>query len=70
MDLAKLVTALTGSGSQLLFEPARAGELSRSALDCDRAARDLNWRPATSLTTGVQAVIRWFEAGAPDRAAR
>jgi UDP-glucose 4-epimerase len=70
MDLAKLVTALTGSGSQLLFESARAGELSRSALDCDRAARDLNWRPATSLTTGVQAVIRWFEAGAPDRAAR
>ena len=70
MDLAELVTALTGSGSQLLFAPARIGELSRSALDWERAARDLSWRPATSLSAGVHAVIRWLEAGAADRALR
>jgi UDP-glucose 4-epimerase len=67
MELAELVTALTGSDSQLEFAAARIGELSRSALNCERAWRDLGWWPGTSLADGVQGVIRWFEAGAPDR---
>jgi UDP-glucose 4-epimerase len=70
MELAELATELTYSGSRLAFAPARIGELSRSALNCERAARDLGWRSATSLADGVTAVIRWFEAGAPDRAWR
>ena len=70
MELAELVTELTNGGSQLVFAPARIGELSRSVLNCERAARDLGWRPATSLTDGVRSVIRWLEAGAPDRVSR
>jgi UDP-glucose 4-epimerase len=66
-DLAALVADLTGNEAQPVFAPARIGELARSALNCERAARDLGWRPATSLADGVQAVIRWFVAGAPDR---
>ena len=68
MELAELVAALTSSSSQMEFAPARTGELSRSSLDWGRASRDLGWRPTTSLTDGVQGVIRWFEAGALDRA--
>jgi UDP-glucose 4-epimerase len=68
LELAELVTRLTGRDSQLGFAPARMGELSRSALTWERAAQDLAWRPATSLADGVEAVVRWFEAGAPDRA--
>ncbi len=68
LELAELVAQLTGCESQPVFAPARVGELSRSALTVERAAQDLGWRPATSLADGVQAVIRWFEAGAPDRA--
>jgi UDP-glucose 4-epimerase len=67
-DLAELVTGLADSRSSLVFAAARIGELSRSALNWERAARDLGWRPATSLADGVRTVIRWFEAGAPDRA--
>lgn len=70
LDLAELVVGLTGHRSQRLFAPARTGELSRSALAWERAAQDLGWRPAISLADGVQAVVRWFEAGAPDRASR
>jgi UDP-glucose 4-epimerase len=68
LDLATLVTRLTGRGSQTVFAPARAGELSRSALAWGRAAQDFGWRPTMSLADGVQAVVRWFEAGAQDRA--
>jgi UDP-glucose 4-epimerase len=68
LDLAAMVVQLTGRRSQLVFAPARVGELSRSALTWERAAQDLGWRPATSLADGVQTVVSWFEAGAPDRA--
>jgi UDP-glucose 4-epimerase len=68
LELAELVTRLTGYRSERVFAPARLGELSRSALAWERAAQDLGWRPATSLADGVEAVVRWFEAGAPDRA--
>jgi UDP-glucose 4-epimerase len=67
LDLATLVAGLTGRRSQPVFAPARSGELSRSALTWERAAEDLGWRPVTSLAEGVQVVVRWFEAGAPDR---
>lgn len=70
LDLAELVARLTGARSQPVFAPARLGEVSRSALIWERAAHDLGWRPATSLSDGVHAVVRWFEAGAPDRALR
>jgi UDP-glucose 4-epimerase len=70
LDLAALVARLTGHRSQRVFAPARAGELLRSALAWERAERDLGWRPTTSLADGVQAVVRWFEAGTPDRASR
>lgn len=68
LDLAELVVRLTGNRSKLVFAPARVGEVSRSALIWERAARDLGWRPTTSLANGLFAVIRWLEAGAPDRA--
>jgi UDP-glucose 4-epimerase len=70
LDLAELVIGLTGHRSQRVFAPARVGELSRSALAWGRAAQELGWRPAVSLVDGVQAVVRWFEAGTPDRASR
>jgi UDP-glucose 4-epimerase len=70
LDLAELVARLTSWRSQPVFAPARIGEVSRSALVWERAAQDLGWRPATSLAAGVQAVVSWFEAGAPDRSSR
>jgi UDP-glucose 4-epimerase len=70
LDLAELVVRLTGSRSQTVFASARTGELTRSALCCDRAAQELGWRPVTSLPDGIQAVVRWLAAGAPDQALR
>jgi UDP-glucose 4-epimerase len=62
LELALLVAKLTDRGSELVFAPARLGELTRSALDWERAAHDLGWRPTTSLADGVLAVINSLEA--------
>jgi UDP-glucose 4-epimerase len=52
------------------FAPARPGELQRSVLAIDAAARDLGWTPRTPVAEGVEAVYRWVESGSPDRAGR
>jgi UDP-glucose 4-epimerase len=67
LELATQVAQVTGDRRQPLFVPARSGELLRNALSCDRAAAELGWRPVTSLVVGVEAVVRWYAAGAPDR---
>jgi UDP-glucose 4-epimerase len=68
LELAGVIGAAAGRSVEPLFAPARPGELQRSALAAERAARDLGWQPATSLSAGVGAVYRWIEAGADDRA--
>jgi UDP-glucose 4-epimerase len=68
LELARVIGAVTGRPMEPVFAPARPGELQRSALASEAAARELGWRPATSLSAGVGAVYQWIEAGAPDRA--
>jgi UDP-glucose 4-epimerase len=70
LDLAKLVSEISGRPLEPAFAPFRLGELNRSAVSADLAGRDLGWRPATALIDGLRSVYRWIEAGADDRADR
>jgi UDP-glucose 4-epimerase len=69
LELAQVVGTIAGRVLEPEFAPPRPGELQRSALAIERAERDLGWRPAVPLATGVRAVYRWLETGAEDRAA-
>jgi UDP-glucose 4-epimerase len=40
-------------------EPARPGEVRHSALDASRAARELGWKPWTTLEEGLAATLAW-----------
>jgi UDP-glucose 4-epimerase len=68
LELAGIVSAVTGNRIDPEFAPPRMGELLRSALVSERAERDLGWRPSVPLADGVAAVFGWLVAGAPDRA--
>ena len=68
LELAGIVSAVTGNRIDPEFAPPRMGELLRSALVSELAERDLGWRPSVALADGVAAVFGWLVAGAPDRA--
>jgi UDP-glucose 4-epimerase len=58
--LATLLGEAAGRTPEISHAPERAGELRRSALRVDKAARELGWRPRTSLPEGLRATVRWL----------
>jgi UDP-glucose 4-epimerase len=42
--------------------PARLGELSRSALDCGRAKRELGWQAEVGFAEGLQLTLAGLRA--------
>ena len=59
-QLARLMLEVAVRTVPITREPARAGELLRSALDCAKAARAWDWRPAVSLTQGLKRTYDWI----------
>jgi UDP-glucose 4-epimerase len=68
LDLVRIIGEIAGRPLQPRLCPPRPGELARSVLDVSRATRELGWRASVSLAQGIEAVYRWIEAGASDRA--
>jgi len=69
LDLVTIIAEIAGHPVTPEFAPTRPGELRRSAVAVERAARDLSWRPTMPLAGGVRNVYRWIAEGAPVRAA-
>jgi UDP-glucose 4-epimerase len=68
LQLAAVISEVSGHEMNPVFGAARPGELRRGALASERARRDLGWEPTVSLADGVGRVYRWIEAGAPEQA--
>ena len=60
------MAAAAGSDSKPFYEPARVGELARSALNPEFAGQTLGWSPQTSLADGAVATLDWFRAQVTD----
>ena len=59
-QLARMMLEAAGRPVPITHEPARAGELLRSALECSKAARAWDWRPAVSLAEGLKRTYDWI----------
>ena len=66
LQLFRALAAATGYPHEPVFAPAREGEIRRSAADPRRAARELGWKPWTSIEEGLAATLAWA-AGRPGR---
>lgn len=58
-QLAALISEVAGCAPGIRHAPARLGEIRRNALTPDKAARELRWRPATSLIEGLRSTVEW-----------
>ncbi len=63
-SLYRAMADAAGVAANATYEPARAGELARSALNPAFAGTQLGWAPKTSLESGALATLDWFRAQA------
>jgi UDP-glucose 4-epimerase len=57
------LAGLCGAPDDPRTEPARPGELHRSALDASRARQLLGWEPRTGLRAGLAETVEWLRGG-------
>ena len=56
------LAAAAGYTDPVNYAPFRAGEVSRSALDCTRAGEVLGWAPTINFEEGVASVVEYHRA--------
>lgn len=61
-QLAEMVTRLTGSKSEVVYEDLPADDPKQRQPDITLARRHLNWEPKTELEEGLQKTIDWFRS--------
>ncbi|HXW59745.1 MAG TPA: NAD-dependent epimerase/dehydratase family protein [Solirubrobacteraceae bacterium] len=60
LDLLDVLQALAPAAIEPTFEPLRAGELTRSALDSTLLRTRLGWQPQVDLREGLTATYRFY----------
>jgi len=63
-ELAQTLIDAAGTDVSITHVPERAGELRRSAVAIDRAARDLDWKPEIALSDGLRQTYDWIRENA------
>ena len=61
-QLYDLMAKLTAFREKADYQPARVGEVQRSAVDASRAGMQLGWKPFTSIEEGLALTLEHFKA--------
>lgn len=61
-DLAKMIIRLTGSKSNIVYLPAREGDIVYSQADVSKAKRILGWQAKTCLEEGLRRTIESYRS--------
>jgi dTDP-glucose 4,6-dehydratase len=60
LELVELVREITGSSSEVVFEPLPVGDPTRRRPDISKARALLGWEPTVSLRDGLQQLFDWY----------
>jgi UDP-glucose 4-epimerase len=61
LELIKVMSKITKYQNQPIIKPKRAGELFKSFLNINKAAKILNWKPKVKLEEGLKETIEFFK---------
>ena len=62
LEFARRVKALTGTKSEIVFQPLPVDDPKRRCPDISKAKRLLNWEPKVSLDQGLRLTLDYFRA--------
>jgi len=62
LELARLILALTGSSSKLVFRPLPVDDPTQRQPDITLAKKHLDWQPKVLLREGLLRTIEWFRS--------
>jgi dTDP-glucose 4,6-dehydratase len=65
LELAQVIKELTGTASQIVFEPLPVDDPRRRRPDITRAKTLLGWEPRVDLREGLMRTIAWWTEGGP-----
>lgn len=57
-DLVEITLSVTGSSSEIVYQPARVDDPTRRRPDITVARRELGWEPVTDLKLGIEQTVR------------
>ncbi|HEX6310946.1 MAG TPA: UDP-glucuronic acid decarboxylase family protein [Acidimicrobiia bacterium] len=60
LELAEVVLEVTGSSSEIVFEPLPVDDPTRRRPDISLAQRELGWRPEVDLREGLALTYDWY----------
>ena len=60
LELARLVLAVTGSSSDLIFDPLPVDDPTQRRPDITLARTVLGWEPKVALAEGIKDTVAWF----------
>lgn len=69
VELADLIRQLTGSKSEIVFEPLPTDDPKRRLPDIARARKLLDWTPQKDLVEGLNTTIEWYREHLPQLSA-
>jgi nucleoside-diphosphate-sugar epimerase len=61
LELARLITRLTGTKSKIIFKPLPEDDPRQRQPDISKARNILKWAPGVQLKEGLKLTIDWFK---------
>lgn len=62
LELASLVISVTGSGSELVYQPLPQDDPRQRQPNISLANRELGWAPSIALEDGLERTVRYFRS--------